>query len=162
MKKLELIDGYKIATTALDTNILTAGYIPNNVQFTATTNWETLTVQLNVERFKSGSNLVMENGKIKIGKGIKKVICSANLLVSGTGTGEVGIFLMKNNTPVVSTFVIKTSSGIWEPLILSPIGVDVVEGDYIELRLYIGAANNTFVVDGSDGTRTWLTVEAVG
>lgn len=144
-----------------DKNIITAGYEPNNGTITSTGKWGIYHIPLTVEVNKVGDKLSIVNGNIRIGKNISKVLINANLLITDLTPGEIGIQLdYVTGGTICATYLTKTSS-LYCPLTISNFLVDVKEGYEIKLSLYMTNENETHQIDGSNGRRTWVTVEAV-
>lgn len=81
----------------------------------------------------AGNKLSYQSYGVKIGKGVSKILVSANIgLWSSPNTGEFGLQIFRNNDRVGMAFGNFTNGEIWG-IHLSPVLVDVVEGDLIKL-----------------------------
>lgn len=100
--------------------------------------WDKHLINFNTEMARVGSNLTLNNGKIKIGKGISKVSLQATVLIAPfTVEGTVDLRLRLVRSGVVSnigqTYVeLKTIKNFQTMVNLFPL-LDVIENDEIEL-----------------------------
>ncbi len=131
-------------------NILTATC--SNVSF-STNNYRPTLVQSN----KIGELLSIESGKVKIGKGIKRVLVSAGTFIDTANSNNyLWFFLNKNGSTVASSLV--AGGMVYKSCSISPRLVSVVENDLIDLT-YDNTGGFPATIRG--GNETWLTVEVV-
>lgn len=113
-----------------------------------------------------GSSLTLSNSAIVIGKGITKVMVSAQFFFQEYQlTGYCYPFIKKNDVGVAGAITERGLSGMpyYMSVIISPLLLDVVEGDKISLT--VGDINNvktTYRGNSPTGIlHTYLTVEAI-
>lgn len=107
----------------------------------------------------NGDKLTYENGYVKIGKDISKVKVSAAAIYEVSTSGAQHIHIDKNDVAVAWNYGAAMESGQNVTAIISPVVIDVKEGDLIDLKYYSSASNNK--VGGHYTNMTYLTVEAV-
>ena len=107
----------------------------------------------------SGDKLTYENGYVKIGKDISKVKVSAAAIYEVSTSGAQHIHIDKNDNTIAWNYGAAMESGQNVTAIISPVVIDVKEGDLIDLKYYSSASNNK--VGGHSTNMTYLTVEAV-
>ena len=125
-------------------HIITANIITTTVTGGTQT---TLSVQ---ELCKSGNKLSIENGRIKIGAGVSKVLVYAKVLMDTTELTNNFLYVIQNNT------IINRADGYGKYETLSTPGflVNVQEGDKFTISVLAGT--NASVYDGS-----YITVEVI-
>lgn len=101
-----------------------------------------------------GEQLTLENGTIKIGENISKVLVSFICLNEGQTAGRKYAQIFKNGGGYNPAFVYVPASTPSQ-IVQNPCLMDVSEGDIIELKVY-GSAGDILT-----GNRTLVTVEAV-
>lgn len=113
-----------------------------------------------VEYSKVGTKLSISDGGIKIGKGVSKILVSAQVYFTG-GNNEGNPFIFKNNEGIIITM--SPVKGAYKSSNITPTLIDVTENDIIYLKIYTDSNGGKLVVAGHD-TRpdTSLTVEIVG
>jgi hypothetical protein len=107
---------------------------------------------------KEGEGLTYENGSVKVGKGISKVKINAQAKFTTGAEGAKHIHVDKNETTVAWNFGPCIEVGQAVDAILTPVTIDVKEGDLIDLKYY---GNSKDKVQGHVSCYTFLTVEAV-
>ncbi|MDO4282332.1 MAG: hypothetical protein Q4D02_01735 [Clostridia bacterium] len=109
------------------------------------------------EYCKIGDKLTIDNGKIKIGAGISKVLVSAhsNGINTSSITGDKGISLKKGDSSIAENYIGGGLNAYHQGVTVAPILVDVVEGDEISVALFCSATGTLQFLD------CFLTVEAV-
>ena len=83
-------------------NSITVGLLSDTTT-TVTSAYSSVDLNFDSEIAKTGTLLALESGKLKIGKGIKKIIVSAKVQTQGDNTSW-GINILKNNSAIVSSF----------------------------------------------------------
>ena len=132
-----------------------------NVSHTKTTKVALNTVMNNI-----GDKFTLIDNGIKIGAGVTKVKVSANILQHSTAGNLYGGYITKNGTNLASAvnvgFNTITRTDSWEFFHtgISPIIIDVVEGDIIYLCSYVGATS-TVTLQAYAGRAVNLTVEEI-
>lgn len=113
----------------------------------------------------TGSSLTATNdGGIKIGAGVSKILVSGQMLISTAVQGEFYIRICKNSTDNTIGWVThsnKTTSATFESIKITPVLANVSENDVIYLYYYVPDSSAT-IYGGAYGNQTSLTVEAVG
>ena len=103
-------------------------------------------VELNQEYEKKGTGLILTNGKVVVGAGIKCVIVSASLggYLTANGSGYIRLGICKNNN---GTMYMRRDASITRRLDMSltNIFLEVEEGDEISLVLEASANQNTSI-----------------
>lgn len=108
---------------------------------------------------KLGDKLSLENGKVKIGTGVSKVLISAQCAVitaNTRATSACNLYVYKNNSAITTSLNAGVAGGINITKNITPIPITVTSGDLISLSVYL-AAND--VISSLD--RTYLTVEVL-
>ena len=132
-----------------------------NVSHKATTKVALNTIMNNI-----GDKFTLIDNGIKIGAGVTKVKVSANILQQSSGVNLYGGYITKNGTNLASAVnvgfntITNTSSWAFFHTGISPIIIDVVEGDIIYLCSYVGATS-TVTLQAYAGRAVNLTVEEV-
>ena len=132
-----------------------------NVSHKATTKVALNTIMNNI-----GDKFTLINNGIKIGAGVTKVKVSANILQHASSVNLYGGYITKNGANLASAVnvgfntITNTSSWAFFHTGISPIIIDVVEGDIIYLCSYVGATS-TVTLQAYAGRAVNLTVEEV-
>lgn len=112
-----------------------------------------------------GSRLTATNdGGIKIGAGVSKVLISGRMLISSSTVGAHYIRIGKNDASHVLGWVSHTNqftSATFESIDITPALVNVSQNDVIYLYYYVPSSSPT-IYGQSTGCQTCLTVETVG
>lgn len=110
-----------------------------------------------------GNKLTLENGSIKIGKGVKKIKVSGNVTYRyDSGAIDVtGAYIKKNEETIVQSATYKPDNTKATTASCSPVIVDVVEGNIISLHGYGQSSITTCIVGDQPSRITYLTVEVV-
>lgn len=104
-----------------------------------------------------GDGFTIENGSIKVGARINKVLLQGNIYYKPAGNNGKTIIVYKNSTPVAIGYV--NHQNTYDVTVSVPARlVDVKEGDAISL--YAEGSKNDIIYASS--SRTYLTVQAVG
>ena len=133
-----------------------------NVSHTATTKVALNTIMNNI-----GDKFTLIDNGIKIGAGVTKVKVSANILQQASVVNLYGGYITKNGTNLASAVNIgfntipRTNSWEFFHTGISPIIIDVVEGDIIYLCSYINGITATVTLQAYAGRSVNLTVEEV-
>lgn len=146
-------------------NIMTYG-LTSNVT-TATTNAYTKVPLNNAE--STGNRLTANNNGVKIGKGVTKVLVSAQMMIyANTKAGICNLAVTKNNdtTNLLAWTTQIVSAGGRQTFNISPTLVTVAENDVINICYKVPDSNDQIYGatngSGTTGTLTWMTVEVVG
>lgn len=112
---------------------------------------------------KIGNKLSLENGGIKIGSGVSKILVSAQMSFEAKNTRNIHFRVTKNNTDSLDNVFgwqyEHFNNGDSGNLTISPILGEVQEGDLINLYYYCGAGD---IINGNAfGKRTNMTVVVV-
>lgn len=112
---------------------------------------------------KIGNKLSLENGGIKIGSGVSKILVSAQMSFEAKNTRNIHFRVTKNNTDSLDNVFgwryEHFNNGDLGNLTISPILGEVQEGDLINLYYYCGAGD---IISGNAfGKRTNMTVVVV-
>lgn len=132
-----------------------------NVSHKATTK-----VALDTVMSTIGDKFTLNSNGIRIGAGVTKVKVSANILQHATAGNLYGGYITKNGTNLASAVnvgfntITNTASWAFFHTGISPIIIDVVEGDIIYLCSYVGATS-TVTLQAYAGRAVNLTVEEV-
>lgn len=114
-----------------------------------------------------GDSLTATNdGGIRIGAGVSKILVSGRMLISSSVVGSQYIRICKNtadsaNTLGWVTHTNQSTSATFESIDITPTLVDVNEGDVIYMYYYVPASSST-IYGTTFGNQTSLTVETVG
>lgn len=141
-------------------NIITSGLSTNK----ESTSSKTEKIMLDKVLSQVGNKLTLENGCIKIGAGVSKVLVSANLLEQATTAGLYGANIHVNQTDLAHAVNISfdyiNDVNQMHKVTLSQVLVDVKENDLIILSRY---SQNTAKVTlvAYDARAVNLTVEVV-
>ena len=126
----------------------------------------TIKVKLNTVMNSIGNKFTLIDNGIKIGAGVTKVKVSANILQQSSGVNLYGGYITKNGTNLASAvnvgFNTITRTNSWEFFHtgISPIIIDVTEGDIIYLCSYVNE-KSTVTLQAYAGRAVNLTVEEV-
>ena len=112
---------------------------------------------------KIGNKLSLENGGIKIGSGVSKILVSAQMSFEAKNTRNIHFRVTKNNADsqdnIFGWRYEHFNNGDLGNLTISPILGEVQEGDLINLYYYCGAGD---IISGNAfGKRTNMTVVVV-
>ena len=130
------------------------------------THTSTTKVGLNKVMNSIGNKFTLNSNGIRIGAGVTKVKVSANILQHASSVNLYGGYITKNGTNLASAVnvgfntITNTNSWAFFHTGMSPIIIDVVEGDIIYLCSYIGA-KSTVTLQAYAGRAVNLTVEEV-
>lgn len=127
---------------------------------------KTTKVALNTIMNNIGDKFTLIDNGIKIGAGVTKVKVSANILQQASVVNLYGGYITKNGTNLASAVnvgfntITNTNSWAFFHTGISPIIIDVVEGDILYLCSYVGATS-TVTLQAYAGRAVNLTVEEV-
>lgn len=97
---------------------------------------------------------------IKIGKGIRKIVVSANIFLESMASSDyVWCFIRKNDNNIASSII--STSKFFISASISSILIEVKENDIINLVLNDAKFNESTRVIRGGSFNTWLTIEAV-
>lgn len=138
------------------TNIMTIGLAANKT-FTVSTAWAYTKLVCDTLQLKLGNKLTFENGAIKIGEGVKYVKISANAMTNGVANYQI-VNIALNGTYVSTGYYRATNASYYGTIGLTPVVIEVAEGDEISLTYGTGATGSLVI---AGGTCTYLTVEVI-
>lgn len=145
-------------TNLQEKNIMTLSL---HADFIVQTTNEYLPLSLDFDT-KMGNRLVFQNGGIKIGSGVSKILVSAQLTFESKSTRNTHVRIAKNNGSQDNTLgwqYRNFSNGELGNLVISPILVNVQKGDLLNLYYYCAAGD---IINGNAfGKRTNMTVMVV-
>ena len=127
----------------------------------------TTKVALNTIMNNIGDKFTLIDNGIKIGAGVTKVKVSANILQQASTVNLYGGYITKNGTNLASAvnvgFNTITRTDSWEFFYtgISPIIIDVTEGDIIYLCSYVNNTTSKVTLQAYAGRAVNLTVEEV-
>lgn len=133
--------------------------ISSDTTTTVTSAYTSVDLNFNSEIAKTGTLLTFESGKIKIGKGIKKIIASTKVQTQGDNS-TWGINILKNGSAIASSFEGNQGAG-WCQLAITPFEISVAENDLISVNIYHNVANSTKTIKSYQGGGTYLTVQVI-
>ena len=116
----------------------------------------------------TGTRLTASSNGVKIGKGVSKVLISAQMMVvANSKAGICYIRVGKNNSTDAVAWCIQTvPAGGRQILSIAPTLVDVAENDVLNMYYYVPASDDHIygsqVNQTTNGSLTWMTVEVVG
>ncbi len=128
-KSIKLEDNIYLDTISIHRDIISVGLSSTKTNINAekfTINFDTC-VQV-------GKKLSLENGKVKIGKNVKKVLVSGNAFIdTPKAENYLWLFIMKNSSYVASNL---TAGGmIYKSSSIAPRLIEVKEGDLISMLI---------------------------
>lgn len=127
----------------------------DNQLITTTVAWQI--VKLNLDTITSSEKLTLSGNAVKIGKGVSKILVSANTSFVEQTNGLVNIQFLKNSSTIG-----KTVQGMSDQSRLNiaapPQIIEVVEGDLIHMGLAFGNVQTNKTVSSSS---TFMTVQVV-
>lgn len=146
-------------TNLQEKNIMTLSL---HADFIVQTTNEYLPLSLDFDT-KMGNRLVFQNGGIKIGSGVSKILVSAQLTFESKSTRNTHVRIAKNNNSSTDRVLAwrygNFSNGDVGNLTVSTVLVNVQEGDLLNLYYYCAAGD---IINGNDfGKRTNMTVMVV-
>lgn len=145
----------------IDKNIISVRL--NKVQNVTTT--DITNINFNTIFSQDGDNLKLENGKVKIGKNIKKVLVSCNIWTeNNAGYSWINIVRLRGNDKKTISANMKASKmGIesWSTQSIAPVLVDVQENDEIGVTAYFSVSANNNAIAGNYEGAVSLTVQEV-
>ena len=137
---------------------------------TLTSNLSNLSVNTYTKINLSGSNsfgsqlTATNDGGIKIGAGVSKVLVSGRMLISSSVAGAYYIRISANsasNTLAWVSYTNNSTSASFDSIDVTPLLVNVSEGDVIYMYYYVPTSSST-IYGQSVGGQTSMTVETVG
>lgn len=135
-------------------NAITAT-MSDNQSITTTSTWQV--VKVNLDTITSSDKLSLLGNAVKIGKGVSKILVSANTSFVEQTSGLVNISFLKNSTTTG-----KTVQGMSDQSRLNisapPQLIDVTEGDLIYMCLSFGNTQTGKTVSSSS---TFMTVQVI-
>lgn len=154
--KISLVNAINEINEKTSVNIMTIG-LEANKTFTISTAWAYTKLVCDALQLKLGNKLTFENGAIKIGEGVKYVKISANAMTNGIANYQI-VNIALNGTYKATGYYRATNASYYGTIGLSPVVIEVAEGDEISLT-YGAGATGSLVIAG--GTTTYLTVEVI-
>ncbi len=111
-------------------------------------NWQQKSLIFDKTIKKIGNDLTLESGKVKIGAGVKVVKVSFQGLVNALANDTFyDIQIRKNSTYITSCSGRKTGDPQSWSFWISPVVIEVTEGDIIEMSAFVTSA--TFVANNA-------------
>lgn len=101
--------------------------------------------------------LIPYNGSVKIGRGVSKIIVSAQVEFYPIRAGNKTIRIFKNQTQIAFTHV-QSPSNYHETLNITPIYVNVEEGDIITVYVYGDKGDEIANIQ----SHSYMTIQAIG
>lgn len=143
----------KINDKLIKKDILTASLNSNMSVSTAS---GLITVSKSVS---TGNRLTLSNGKIVIGRGIKKVKVSANMRIYNSSTSTIGVNLniYKNSTDYVASNRTTLDNNSYDGIAVATSLIEVEENDELSIRYW--KSNESAMTIMKDYGGTYLTVE---
>lgn len=139
-------------------NSITVG-LSSDTTTSVTSAYSSVDLIFDSEIAKTGTLLTLESGKLKIGKGIKKIIVSAKVQTQGDNTSW-GINILKSGSAIASSFEGNPGTG-WCQLVITPFEIPVTENDLISVNIYHNVANSTKTIKSYLGGGTYLTIQVI-
>lgn len=118
-----------------------------------------------------GTRLTANNGNIKVGKGVSKLLVSAQMTyIAESAAGLRYLRIVKNNSVTndntLAWAMATVPAGARHPIYIPPTLIDVQEGDVISLYYYTPKSDDTILgtafSSSTTGTLTFITAEVVG
>lgn len=143
----------KINDKLIKKDILTASL---NSDMSVSTTSGLITVSKSVS---TGNRLTLSNGKIAIGKGIKKVKVCANMRIYNSSASKIGVNMnvYKNLTDYVASNRTTVDNNSYDGVSISTSLIEVEEND--ELSIHYWKSNESAITIMKDYGGTYLTVE---
>ena len=148
----------------LDRNVMSYG-LTANVTNPTTNNYTKVPLNNPVI---TGTRLTANSNGVKIGKGVSKVLVSAQMMVlANTKAGLCYIRIAKNNGNDVLAWCIQTvPAGGRSILSIAPTLVNVAENDVINMYYYVPDSDDHIygsqISSATTGSLTWMTVDVAG
>lgn len=119
--------------------------------------WETVKMNCETSNVSSDDRLTFSDGAVKIGKNVNRILASLHTGgVQRTGGGDKIIKILKNgDTSIDESYISGENPADWQEMNISPIIVDVEEGDIISIGVDWALTGNLNFL------KTTLTVEVV-
>lgn len=152
-KEAELIDEWNNCSCL---NIMTIS-LSENVTNKISTAWSYSKLMCNKVQTNLGNKLTFENGAVKIGEGVKHVKVSSNTMFNGIATHLI-TNITHNGSNVSAGYYRATGTAHFGIVALTPIILEVAEGDTIYLTYGAGATGDLTIAGGNC---TYLTVEVL-
>ena len=153
----------KVLTNCFKKELMMA-YVDNRITVSHPTSYHFAKINLDSEK-STTSKLTLDDGKVKIGKGVKKILVSAMINIwRNSGAGDVQTDIRqagikhKNKTYFSSFYISGTNLGQSSHFIPNLL-LEVEENDEIELFDNIGPAIGTSTILGDKGSGTYVTIE---
>lgn len=126
-KSIKLKDNIYLDTISIHRDIISAGLSSTKTNI----NTETITVNFDM-CVQIGKKLTLENGKVKIGKNVKKVLVSGTAFIDTPKASDyLWLFIAKNGGYVASNL---TAGGmVYKSSSIAPRLIEVKEGDLISM-----------------------------
>ena len=159
-------NGEYVELSNFEKNIITAKR-SSNMTFTTTTDWSNTEIPMEIVSAKVGNKLTMENGRIKIGKGVSHIKLNGNFQADRiNGTGTIGLWLgvFRNGEFVAPGGIVNYSqpiTGGLQSISVSPVITSVQENDEIIFSIYIDNNGGSMRIRGGYEGATSMTVEVV-
>lgn len=118
--------------------------------------WETVKMNCETSNVSSDDRLTFSDGAVKIGKNVNRILASLHTGgVQRTGGGDKVIKILKNGDTIDVSYISGENPADWQEMNISPIIIDVEEGDIISIGVDWALTGNLNFL------KTTLTVEVV-
>lgn len=159
-KSIKFKNNIYLDTTSVHRDIIKA-YQSGRPVLKITSAWASISIPLD-KSLKIGNKLQLLNNKVKIGKGVKKVLCSC--LVNSWNSDKTGkdacIYHNNNNICFTAIYTMNAYQNQTAHSVANCL-IEVKEGDTIELKFNIGGDTGEITILGDNGKGCFLTVEVV-
>ena len=139
--------------------VITIG-LSADIQFTSTERWQNKDLPLTKLMNRNGNKLIMDNGKIKISKGISKVLVSANM-VSENSNDTYALMVRKNSNYFALSYNTPPANASLLTTVVTDCLIDVTENDLIDIVAYFSNSGKSQTIKAFDGCATYLTVKVI-
>lgn len=160
-------DSVEINNVPVNRNIITYSLTANITNLTV----NTYTRAPMTSASTLGTRLTANNGNIKVGKGVSKLLVSAQMTyIAESAAGIRYLRIVKNNSVTndnsVAWAMATVPAGARHPIYIPPTLIDVQENDVISLYYYTPKSDDTILgtafSSSTTGTLTFITAEVVG
>lgn len=158
-KSIKLENNYYWDSTGIRRDIIKA--YASGRPVLSTTAWTPTIIPLD-SYLRIGQKLSLNDNKVVIGKGVKKVLCSCliNSWENSSSGKDGSICLNGSNISITSIHTIGAYQNQTAHAVANCL-IEVNEGDTIDLRFYTGGESSTIHILGDGGVGCFLTVEVV-
>lgn len=153
--KQSIVGGITGRTIINKTNVdVATATLTNDLNFSMPETWTEYKINFdNVDN----NNFILQDGRIKIGKGISKILVSANISFTEELDGAILLFARKNNTTAKS--VVKQQSEAYFNISMPEQPIDVQEGDAIDICLMTSVAQENKTIRKNSAYMTIVAIK---